>query len=531
MNSKTNSQKPPKPRRGHALKRGNLKRLDFFMLGFGSMVGVGWAVSSNHWLAQAGGPLPAFIGFLLGTLLLIPIGLAHGELMGSLPVGGGVMVYTYRAYGTGISFISSWFLALAYLTILPWEAIYINRILSNLFPILRSGKVLYVLAGQPIYLNSILLGLVFTAGLFVINYRGSKLAAKLQTIFSWVIIAAGLFVIVVSALKGSFGNLFPLYENIGVGEHQNIVSGIISMVVLVPFFMAGFDTIPQSVEDASPQIKYKNIARTLLLAISLAGLFYAAIILSTAAVIPWQDYAVFEAPAMATMLGSAYGGGFGRFMYLLVMLGTLAGLFSTWNGMFLAASKLLQSMGRSGLLPEIFAREHPRYKTPVYASLFALVATAAGPFVGLKFIDPLTSLGSVAFVLGWFFTCLSALRLRRTEPELPRYYKVPGGRFTLWLAVIIAGVIVILTFVPGQPAYMGHLALSLFAAWLAAGAVFYYFTNFGERGISEKERRQRLFGRLRAYRRQKAPANSLSQSERSQSDPEQPDLRQAESGR
>ena len=123
-------------------KKGNLEKLDYFMLGFGSMLGVGWAVSSNNWMAQSGGPLPAFLGFALGTLLLIPIGLCYGELMSSLPVSGGVMAYTYAAFGTPMSFLSSWFVALAYLTILPWEAIYINRILSNLIPFFDSGTVL-----------------------------------------------------------------------------------------------------------------------------------------------------------------------------------------------------------------------------------------------------------------------------------------------------------------------------------------------------------------------------------------------------
>ena len=79
-------------------KQGDMGYLDFFMLGFGSMVGVGWAVSSNSWIAQAGGPIPAFIGFLIATLLLIPIGLCHGELLATLPIGGGVMVYTDKAF-------------------------------------------------------------------------------------------------------------------------------------------------------------------------------------------------------------------------------------------------------------------------------------------------------------------------------------------------------------------------------------------------------------------------------------------------
>lgn len=475
-------------------KRGTMTKLDFFMLGFGSMVGVGWAVSSNHWLAQAGGPWPAFLGFLLGTILLIPIGLSYGELMSSLPVGGGVMVYTYRAFGTGISFLSSWFVALAYLTILPWEAIYINNILSAWLPFLGSGRILYHIGEEPIFLNSAVIGVFFGISLFWINYRGSKFAAKLQSFLSWVIIFCGILVIVFSAFHAKFANLFPLYQNVGVGTHSGFGTGILSMVVLVPFFMAGFDTIPQSVEEAHPRLKYRSIAWTLVLSIIAAGLFYALVILATGAVSPWTNYSLAQAPAMAHMLQHSYGGAIGSIIYIAVMLGTLAGLFSTWNGMFMASARLLQSMGRTGLLPKLFATEHTLYHTPVGGSIFCFIAAIAGPFIGMDFIDPLTSLGSVAFVMGWFLTCASALWIRCREPELKRPFKAPGGKGGLFLSLFISGGIVLLTFLPGQPAFMGKTSLLMFIGWLVLGGVFYYFTNYGERGLSERKRKEILFG-------------------------------------
>lgn len=475
-------------------KRGTMSQLDFFMLGFGSMVGVGWAVSSNHWLAQSGGPWAAFLGFLLGTFLLIPIGLSYGELMSSLPVGGGVMVYTYRAFGTGLSFISSWFVALAYLTILPWEAIYINNILTNLLPFLGGGKVLYHMGDEPIFLTSAVMGLFFAVILLGINYRGSKFAAKLQSFLSWLIIFCGILVILFSAFHANTSNLLPIYKNVGVGSHTGFGTGVLSMVVLVPFFMAGFDTIPQSVEEAHPNLKYRSIAWMLVLSIIAAGVFYALVILSTGAVSPWTNYALVPAPAMAQMLQHSYEGPVGMAIYFMVMIGTLAGLFSTWNGMFMASARLLQSMGRTGLLPRVFASEHSLYHTPVGGCIFCFIAAGIGPFIGMEFIDPLTSLGSVAFVLGWFLTCVSALYIRHKEPELKRPFKVPGGKWGLWVSVCVSGAIVLLTFIPGQPAFMGSTSLFMFIGWLILGAVFYYFTNFGDRGLSERERKNILFG-------------------------------------
>lgn len=464
------------------------------MLGFGSMIGVGWAVSSSRWMAQAGGPLPAFIGFILGTLILIPIGLSYGELMSVLPVSGGVMAYTYAAFGSFMSFLSSWFVSLAYIIILPWEAIYINQILSMIFPILKSGPILYYLAGKAIYLNSVIIGLIFTLGLLIINIKGSKSAAKLQSILSWTIIVIGVLVIILSLIKGNVTNLSPSYKNLGDFRHKDFFTGIISMIVLVPFFMSGFDTIPQSVGDAKRNLSFKDIAKVLVLSILAAGAFYSLVILSTASVEPWTNYAQRDVPAMGAMLYDVYGSILGKIIKYLVLIGTLAGLFTTWNGMFMASARLLQSMGQSGLLPEIFSREHSKYKTPTFASIFCFLAAAIGPFIGMRYIDPLTNLGSVAFVIGWVFTSLSAIELRRKAKCLVRGFSIPGGKYTLGLSALLSGAILLMTFVPSSPAFMGYEGIVLFVIWVLIGLVFYYFTNHGERGISEEERSLKILG-------------------------------------
>lgn len=451
------------------------------------MVGVGWTVSSNHWLAQAGGPWPAFIGFILGTLLLIPIGLSYGELMGALPRNGGVMTYSYRAFGSAMAFFSSWFVALAYLTILPWEAIYINRIMANFIPWLKQGVVLYQLNGQNLYLRSILLGIIFAGLLFYFNLRGSKLASKIQNIFSWIIIGVGSLVILIGFILNNQLNLLPLYRNIGIGTHNSLFKGILSMIVIVPFYMAGFDTISQSIEEGKPSLSFRSIARALVISIATAGLFYALIIISTAGITDWQSYALEDTPAVAILLGRSLPGMWGKIIYGIVLFGTLSGLFSTWNGMFMAAARLLQSMGKAGLLHAWFAKEHPRYKTPIHASYFCLVAAAIGPFVGLGLIDPLTNLGSVAFVMGWFFTCLSAIKIRKSEPDLHRPYQIPGGKFTLFVALLISTVILLLCFIPGQSVYMGNFGLILFMGWAVLGVFFYWLTIAGNKKLISKQ--------------------------------------------
>ena len=62
--------------------------VDFFCLGFGAIVGVGWAVSVNGWMADSGGPVPAALGYLVTLILMAPIALCYCELVPMYPVAG-----------------------------------------------------------------------------------------------------------------------------------------------------------------------------------------------------------------------------------------------------------------------------------------------------------------------------------------------------------------------------------------------------------------------------------------------------------
>src|SRR5258708_36175752 len=61
---------------------------NYFALGFGTMIGTGWVILMDDWLGR-GGPLGAVIGFLMGGILLLPIGYVYGQWVRRLPDWGG----------------------------------------------------------------------------------------------------------------------------------------------------------------------------------------------------------------------------------------------------------------------------------------------------------------------------------------------------------------------------------------------------------------------------------------------------------
>lgn len=464
-----------------------LKILDYFMLGFGSMIGVGWTVSINDWFQSSGGVIGTGLAFLIGTLLVIPIGLVYGEMSSSLPVSGGVVAYAYRVGSPRFAFLAGWLQLLAYMVLLPWEMIYINHVLSILFPFLQSGAPLYTIFNYNIYPLALIIGIVTTVVMVYLNFVGVELSGKVQTILTTVILIVAAIIVVSSLSTADFSNILPLYTEVPNHTHSSVFSGIFAMLVIVPFFLAGFDSIPQAIEEASDDINSKQVAKTIVFTIGSAGLFYIAIVFSAGLAFPWTSFSLLETPALAFMFKNLHNNILGKALYFLTIVGALAGLLTTWNGMFVAASRLLHSMGRAQLLPNIFSIKS-KNNTPIFATILCGVATLIGPFFGESVIRPLTNVGSLAFVSSWLITCYTAYKLRKLEPELDRPIKAGKGLSIIILSIIVSISLIMISILPNSPGYLGNNSLIIFSIWLITGIFLYLLTKKSKVSISEKDR-------------------------------------------
>ena len=128
-----------------------LRVVDYFALGWGTMVGVGWLVVMDDWLLR-GGVLGAVLGFAIGGALLLPIGYVYGRLVSRMPDAAGEIAYTAKVFPHWISFATGWMMMLAYFIVCPWEAVAVGRIAGLYFSRRSIRFELYRVAGQPVYL-------------------------------------------------------------------------------------------------------------------------------------------------------------------------------------------------------------------------------------------------------------------------------------------------------------------------------------------------------------------------------------------
>ena len=474
--------------------------VDFFCIGFGAIVGVGWAVSINGWMASCGGPVPAALGYLLVLIMMVPIGLCYAELVPMLPVAGGGMAFAYKAFNDKVALISGWASLGGFIFIIPWEAIQITDVLGYLIPGIKSGPILYQVMGYDIYLIVVIIGTIFSLLLFAVNMRGLATAALLQKVLCFVLVGAGILGAIAAFVGGNAGNWQPIYDvsnpdiyGPGLREvsHHSMFGGCFAIVVQAAFFLAGFETIPQGVEDAGGDVK--TVGKTVVLSVTLACIFYAVLLFAFGYGWPWQDFVGMARPAAATMFKSLYPGAAGNVLYWILTIGAIAGLFTTWNGFFTASANLMMGMGRGRLIPQALAYQNHN-GVAVRGQIVCLVLSLAGPFLGANMIDVLTCFSAMAFLLSWAITSWSLVMCRKKYPDMERPYKIPGGIGMGFFAAIVTSIVFIMSFIPASPFYATGLAVKVFVVWMVVGIVLYLVSSGQRKGLSEAELEEGVFG-------------------------------------
>ena len=476
--------------------------VDFFCIGFGAIVGVGWAVSINSWMTSCGGPIPAALGYLLVLIMMVPIALCYCELVPMLPVAGGGMAFAYKAFNDKVSVISGWAAFGAFVAIIPWEAIQITDVLGYLIPNIKSGNPLYSVAGADIYLVTIIIGVVCSFLLFALNMKGMAAAAFVQKILCFVLVGAAILGAIAALVGGNASNWQPIYdvtnpeiygEGLKTVSHNSMFGGCFAIVASAAFFLAGFETIPQGVEDAGGDIT--NVGKTVVLSVTLACIFYAVLLFCFGYGWPWQEFANMARPAASTMFLSLFPGAAGTVLYWIITIGAIAGLFTTWNGFFTASANLLMGMARGRLMPRLFAKQNAN-GIAVNGQITCLVLSIMGPFLGPNLIDSITCFSACAFVLSWTITSWSLVSCRKKFPDMERPYKIPGGIAMGFFAAIVSSLVFIFMFVPASPFYIGDLAVKVMIIWMIIGIVLYLLCSGQRKGLSREELEAGVFGTM-----------------------------------
>jgi len=152
-----------------------------------------------------------------------------------------------------------------------------------------------------------------------------------------------------------------------------------------------------------------------------------------------------------------------RWGSLLVKIGALMGLSSTIVVMLLGQSRVFFSMSKDGLLPAMFSKVHPKFRTPWISSL--TVGTFVAALAASLPINVLDEMVSIGTLLAFVIVCAGVWLIRRRDPDLPRPFKTPWVPFVPIMGILISMAMMV---------SLTGLTWIRLAVWLVIGMIVYF---------------------------------------------------------
>jgi APA family basic amino acid/polyamine antiporter len=413
------------------------------MMGIGAIIGTGIFVLTGTAAANHAGPA-LVLSFIIAGIGCAFAGLCYAEFAAMIPVSGSAYSYSYATLGEFIAWFVGWNLILEYLfaaaTIaVGWSGYVVslmNQIGLHMPDALTNAPFAkgathwsLVQTGAIVNLPAVLILCVMTA----LCYVGIRQSAS----FNAIVVVIKVTVIVLFIGFGAWyvqgANWQPFIPpNTGPGQFG--WSGVVTAAGIIFFAYIGFDAVSTAAQEArNPQ---RDMPIGILVSLAICTVLYISVAAVLTGMVP---YAELNTPAPVALALDRYSGL--SWLAGWVKLGAIAGMTSTMLVMLLGQPRIFYAMSKDGLLPPVFARVHPKFKTPSFSTLLTgvVAATVAGLF-------PVTILGelvSIGTLMAFIVVCIGVLVLRRTRPDLKRPFRVRAPWLVCSLGALICAYMMI----------------------------------------------------------------------------------------
>ena len=445
---------------------------DVLVVAFGAMIGWGWVVSSGQWITS-GGVLGTVLGFIIGGIMIYFVGLCYAELTTAMPKCGGEHVFSYKAFGSIGAYICTWSIILSYIGVVCYEAVSFPTILQYVFPKIARGY-LYSVGGFDIYFTWLLIAIGMALLILFLNIIGMKKAARFQKILTCVIAAVGIALVAGAAYSGNVNNL---QNQLLVGDtNGEIIQNIAKVAIMTPFFLFGFDVIPQAAEEIN--VPLKKLGKMMILSIIMAVCFNVLVVLAVGYVMNAGQIKTSMSSATGLVTADAMGVAFNNAnMAKVLIIGGLCGIVTSWNSFLIGGSRALYSMSVSYMLPRKFAVLHKKYNTPVNSLLLIGALSVISPFFGRSMLVWIVDAGNFACCFAYCIVSLSFIVLRRKEADMRRPYKVKHYKFVGIVAVIMSGTMSAMYIIPETNCTLVWQEWIIVGGWILLGIIMAYISK------------------------------------------------------
>jgi basic amino acid/polyamine antiporter, APA family len=480
------------------VERGGLRRTlgkwHLTALGVGATIGAGiFATTGTAIVGDAVrlGAGPAIvISFLLTAVTCGFAALCYAEFASMVPISGSAYTYAYASLGELVAWIIGWDLIVEYAVgnigvAIGWSG-YFRELLTHfglalppwLATDFRSAQLAAeaVAAGATDATNLYVASALTTAPqifgfniianlpaflivacitcILVIGIRESAASNNTMVILKVVII---LFFVAVGLTLIRTEN----WTNPGTGGFApNGFAGISAGAAIIFFSYIGFDATSTAAEEAKDPAR--DMPFGIIMSLIICTVLYILVAGVMTGMAPWQKLGTAE--PMITALASADGSPrlitISRF---IVSLGAVFAMTSVLLVFQLGQPRIFMSMSRDGLLPPLFSKVHPRFKTPYLGTI--ITGTFVGTFAAFANIAEVVELTNIGTLFAFVLVSAGVIVLRKVEPDRPRPFRAPWVPVTPILAILSCLYLML---------QLPWLTWIRFALWLALGLVIYF---------------------------------------------------------
>ncbi len=449
---------------GHNALGKHLTARDLTAFGIAAIIGAG--IFSTIGKASAdGGPAVIFL-FIFTALACSFAAFAYAEFASMVPVSGSAYTYSYVAFGEIVAWIIGWALIMEYaignITVaISWSDYFTGLLRSggielpqwiqmdyltasngfkeatalmqggktfeNLSESLQAAHIAWTTSPTigSFHLVADLPALLIIIIITALVYRGMKESRNASNLMVVVKLCIILLVIAVGIFYVDTSNWSPFAPN--------GVSGILKGVSAVFFAYIGFDAISTTAEECkNPQ---RDLPRGMMWAIIICTILYVIIALVLTGMVNYTDLNVGDPLAFVFEKLDL------KWMSGIIAVSAVVAMASVLLVFQMGQPRIWMSMSRDGLLPKRFAKVHPKFKTPSYATIITgFVVAVPALFLNLTMVTDLCSIGTLfAFIL----VCAGVLVLQNKK-DIPRgKFKTPyvNSKYIFPILLVLGAVI------------------------------------------------------------------------------------------
>lgn len=404
--------------------RRNLRVIDLTAFGVAAIVGAGIFSTIGN-AAASGGPAVSLL-FVCTAIACGLSAMCYAEFAASIPISGSAYTYAYASFGELIAWIIGWDLIMEYAigniaVAISWSG-YFTGLMAGLgmnIPAFLATDFLTASRGYDAALSAMNAGTpfaelspaireAFSAWTNSPQLGGFHLIADFPALMIVFVITWICYIgIRESRITNNFFVLLKvaiLLLVIGVGAFYvdpenwtpfapNGIPGVLKGISGVFFAYIGFDAISTTAEECkNPR---RDLPLSMFYALLITTILYVLISLVLTGMVPYYELGVSDPMAFVfTKLHLTKLSG-------IIAAGAVIAMASVLLVFQLGQPRIWMSMSRDGLLPPIFARLHPKYRTPAFATIVTgFVVAIPSLFLNLTEVTDLTSIGTLfAFIL------------------------------------------------------------------------------------------------------------------------------------